>query len=91
VTGRRRSITVVWLLLVAVTLVSWAIGAHEHINGNSAITFTVLTIAFLKVRLVMFHFMEVRFAPLPLKIPCNAWVILVGTGLLALYVMSKAN
>lgn len=50
-----------WLILVAATLVSWAVGA-EHGTG-SAVGVVVLGIAAIKVRLVGLDFMELRHAP----------------------------
>jgi cytochrome c oxidase subunit IV len=70
-----------WLILVAATVVSWALGA-EHGTG-SAIAIVVLAIAALKVRLVGLDFMELRHAPLPLRaifeLYCVAiWAVLCG-------------
>ena len=47
---------VTWLILVAATIVSWAVGA-EHGTG-SAVAVLVLAIAAVKVRLVGLDFMD---------------------------------
>jgi hypothetical protein len=70
-----------WLLLVAATVVSWAVGA-EHGTG-SMVAVLVLAIAAIKIRLVGLDFMELRHAPIPLRaifeIYCFAvWAVLSG-------------
>lgn len=70
-----------WLLLVAATVLSWAIGA-EHATG-SLVAVVVLAIAALKVRLVGLDFMELRHAPVLLRAVfefyCFAvWAVLCG-------------
>lgn len=70
-----------WLILVAATCASWALGA-EHGTG-SVVVVAVLGIAAVKVRLVGLDFMELRHAPIPLRavfeIYCVAlWALLSG-------------
>jgi caa(3)-type oxidase subunit IV len=70
-----------WLLLVAATIISWAVGA-EHGTG-ATVVLVVLAIAACKVRLVGLDFMELRHAPLPLRAAfefyCLAiWAVLAG-------------
>lgn len=70
-----------WLILVAATVVSWAVGA-EHGTG-SMVAIVVLAIAAIKVRLVGLDFMELRHAPIPLRaifeVYCFAlWAVLSG-------------
>ncbi|WP_123023545.1 cytochrome C oxidase subunit IV family protein [Mycolicibacterium stellerae] len=70
-----------WLILIAATVISWAVGA-EHGTG-SMVVLVVLAIAALKVRLVGLDFMELRHAPIPLRAAfefyCFAiWAVLSG-------------
>ncbi len=84
----RDRLTIAWLVLIAVTLLSAMIGgAHGFASaGHGAeATFAVLGIAFAKVWLVMSHFMDVRGAPRPLKIICAVWLVAVLAILLAVY------
>jgi hypothetical protein len=84
----RDRLSIAWLLLIAVTLLSAMIGgAHGFAaTGHSAeATFAVLGIAFAKVWLVMSNFMDVRRAPRPLKVICAIWLLAVLTILLAVY------
>jgi hypothetical protein len=70
-----------WVILVAATLASFALGA-DHGTG-SLIAVGVLAIAASKVRLVGLDFMELRHAPIPLRatfeVYCVAlWALLSG-------------
>jgi hypothetical protein len=81
--GARRRVVVVWWVLIAATLCSWEWGrsSGDHRFASSA----VLLIAFLKVRLIGLEFMELRAAPLPLRLVFEAWVGAACIGLIALY------
>ncbi|MCV7150806.1 cytochrome C oxidase subunit IV family protein [Mycolicibacterium pyrenivorans] len=77
----RTRATVTWLLLVAATVLSWAIGA-EHGTG-SMVAVVVLAIAAIKVRYVGLDFMELRHAPIPLRAAFECycvgmWALLSG-------------
>jgi hypothetical protein len=77
---RARS-TVVWIGLVAATIVSWAVGS-EHGTG-STVAVVVLGVALFKVRYVGLDFMELRQAPVLLRgvfeCYCVAlWCVLAG-------------
>ena len=81
-----RRITAVWLLLVLATLFSWE-SAHVG-NDHRLSSSIVLVIAFIKVRFVGLEFMELRHAPLPLRLIFELWVILACAALLILYWLS---
>ena len=72
-----------WLVLVAATVVSWAVGA-EHGTG-SMVAIVVLAIAAIKVRLVGLDFMELRHAPIPLRAFFEAYCFVVWAVLSGLY------
>ncbi len=77
-----------WALLVLVTLVSAGIGGPNPVlalESSAAVTVAVLCIAFAKVAVVIFAFMEVRGAPVILRLLCAAWLCGVLAALLALY------
>jgi hypothetical protein len=70
-----------WLLLIAATLLSYALGA-DHGTG-SAMVVVVLAIVAIKVRLIGLDFMELRSAPLGLRIVFEGycvglWAVLAG-------------
>lgn len=70
--------TWVWAALVLATLLSWGLG-HGPGSGRHPVLVTaaVLLIAWLKVRCVFLDFMELRHAPLPLRLAVEAWALLV--------------
>jgi hypothetical protein len=84
----RDPLLLAWALLVLVTLVSAEIGGPDPaipLASAAAVTVAVLCIAFAKVAVVIFAFMEVRGAPMLLRLLCAAWLCGVLGTLLALY------
>lgn len=87
----RSPLTIVWAILTAVTLVSSFVSqdggaAHEI---DTTVTLVVLLIAAIKAYLVIQYFMEVRRAPLWLKVTTGGWVLGLFTLLLGFYVASQ--
>ena len=84
----RDRLFLIWLLLIAVTLLSAMIGGAHGVASaghGAAATIAVLVIAFAKAGLVMFNFMDVRGAPAALKIASLAWLSFVLAILLSAY------
>lgn len=77
----RSTVFGVWLLLVAVTGVTWLLG-NDH--GEVALS-GMLALSFLKVWLVGEWFMELREAPSWLRRAFGAWVVVVGAAVVAGY------
>ena len=75
----------VWAVLVAATIVSWAVGGGHGAGGHEAATVAVLAVAFVKVHLVGLYFMELRSAPVPLRLLFEGWVVVTGSVLIGLY------
>jgi hypothetical protein len=75
-----------WVVLIVATLVSYALGA-DHGTG-SVMVVVVLAIAAIKIRLVGLDFMELRGAPMPLRLAFEGycvglWLLLSGLYLFA--------
>lgn len=83
----RRGTTRVWLLLMAATIVTTWILTKETFTACVA-TIAIVLIAAIKVRLVLLHFMELREAPLSLRIVFEGWVLAVTGSLITLYVLT---
>ena len=66
---------VIWALLVAFTLVSWWLGHGQEQLGSSVLTALILLVAVIKARLVILNFMELRTAPLALRLVLEAWCV----------------
>lgn len=80
------SITGWWLLLIGATVLSWQFGHGWDFGGDAHYgTAAVIVIAFLKVRVVFLEFMELRHAPLPLRLAFELWALVVGGTIIALY------
>ena len=81
----KQSATWVWLLLVGVTLASWWVGTdNAELEGDAAkqLATVLLLIAFVKCRLVIRHFMEVRHAGFVLRVATDLWCAIVLVAIL---------
>ncbi|HJV26212.1 MAG TPA: cytochrome C oxidase subunit IV family protein [Aromatoleum sp.] len=75
-----------WLVLVVATGATWWLG-DVGAAGIGAIL-AMLAIAFIKGRLVILEFMELRGAPLMWRLLLEGWLILVGGLILLAYGLS---
>jgi heme/copper-type cytochrome/quinol oxidase subunit 4 len=80
----KNRISIVWLVLIAATLISWKVGTDHGVHAHLA-TIIVLLVAFIKVRFVGLYFMELREAPLPLRAIFEGYCIVVCTTLVIMY------
>ncbi|MET0546136.1 MAG: cytochrome C oxidase subunit IV family protein [Caulobacterales bacterium] len=79
-------ITWIWALLVAATCFSWeSVQGFQLFSDVRWATALVMVVAFIKVRFIMMEFMEIRQAPLPLRIFADVWVAAVCTAILVMY------
>lgn len=77
-------ISLVWLLLIVATLISWWIGTDHGVHPHLATTI-VLVVAFVKVRFVGLYFMELRDAPVRLRLALEGWCLIVCAVLIIMY------
>lgn len=82
-----RAAYLAWSVLMISTLVSWALASdHGDLFSDRVVTGSVVIgIAFLKVYLVGRYFMDLRLAPLNLRLPFNLWGLATATLVIALY------
>jgi caa(3)-type oxidase subunit IV len=87
-TTETRAITYAWLVLTGITIASWWL-APGHSGGvavpNLAITVAVIALGFVKGRLIIGYFMEVRTGPRWLRLATDAWLAVLWLGILAIY------
>ena len=76
----RDATTLAWLILVVATGVGWWLGQTPQ--GMALATAGVIIVAFIKVWIVGFQFMELRHAPRWLRHGFDAWIIAVSVALL---------
>jgi hypothetical protein len=86
-----RTTSLVWALLMSLTILSWWLGTESAVAAGPAdargAAVALLVVAFLKARLVIRHFMDVRHAPHVLRVATDAWVFGVSGLLVALHLV----
>lgn len=86
-----RTTTLVWGVLMSLTVLSWWLGT-ERAPGAAADArgpaVAILVVAFLKARLVIRHFMDVRHAPHVLRLATDVWVVGVSALLVGLFLFT---
>jgi len=66
--------TGVWLILVLATAAATYFSVGRQLNGSVAIV-VVFLIALAKMRVILFEFMELRHAPLFMRLLADSWLI----------------
>lgn len=83
-----RGITVAWIVLCALTVGAWWLSpAHpgEEVAPSVSITVAVIVVGFIKCRLVIRYFMEVRTAPRWLRLATDGWLAVLWVTVLVIY------
>ena len=94
--GLEKRLLVVWLALSAITMASLWVGSldgEDAPRANAVITFSVIVVALIKVRIIFREFMELRHAPVLLCRLTDTWLLVTAVSLLGIYLvgMSFAN
>lgn len=85
----RTVVVPVWVLLTVATVASWLLGADHSTESNREVATTVImTTAFAKTWFVGMYFMELRHAPLALRLLFNAWVVVGCVAVVAIYLLA---
>ena len=84
-----RRVTLVWVLLLALTFGSFLVGVEQGARFASLGAVIIVGIAMFKVRLIGLHFMDVRAAPLALRALFEGYVLAVFVVLVALDIFVK--
>lgn len=76
----------VWIGLMAATGLSWWL-AHRGGSTDSltAATIGMMVVAFVKIRFVGLHFMELRHAPPELRFAFEGWIVVVCAMIIGVY------
>lgn len=72
----------IWLAMCALTLAAFGTGGTD-LRGSLPVIAVIVT-ALIKVRFVILDFMEVRTAPIPLRLALEGWLILLGAVLVTM-------
>lgn len=78
-------ITLVWLLLVGATALSWEVGHGLGFADARSAGAAILVISFVKVRFVIRDFMEIRSAPSWMRAISDAWLVIITAVLVVLF------
>lgn len=80
-------VSVVWLVLVSATALSWSLGVDHDFSGagRREASVAILAIAFLKIRFIGLYFMELRDAPQPLRGIFEAYCAVVCAVVIGLF------
>jgi heme/copper-type cytochrome/quinol oxidase subunit 4 len=90
VTPGVRRLTVVWVLLSVLTVVSWVLTPHGgSFRPSTGVTIAVVLIAAVKMRFVLRDFMDVRHAPVWLRAGTDAWLVALWAAVLVIYVLGS--
>jgi hypothetical protein len=82
----RKPVSIVWATLLLATCASTWLLWKNSVTPEVA-TVAIMLVAAVKVRLVMWHFMEVRRAPLALRLVCDGWLLAVTALIVTVYVV----
>ncbi|WP_445187819.1 cytochrome C oxidase subunit IV family protein [Pseudonocardia sp. Cha107L01] len=81
----RRPVSVVWIVLMVLTCIStWCLSKDAF--SPLVATVGIFLIAAFKVCLVVLHFMELRHAPIPVRLAFEAWIVVATGVILGFYV-----
>jgi hypothetical protein len=93
--GLNRRLLAVWAILTAITVAYVAIDRSASDHGartaSTVVTISAVVLALVKVRIIMGEFMEVRGATKLLRFLANLWIVIMGTTMIACYLIGKAH
>lgn len=89
----RNSLVWVWLLLMLITLTTWWFATQDAVSFDVSTLpdwavsgfVVIVLVSIVKMRLIIWHFMEVRHSPAWLRWTCDAWLISLALILLGMY------
>ena len=82
----RKPVSIVWAALMLATCASTWLLSKNSITPEVA-TVAIMLVAAVKVRLVIRYFMEVRLAPLALRLVCDGWLLAVTALIVTVYLV----
>ena len=86
-----RQADAVWAALVGATILSWELGGQRNVASDpqTLAGVVILVVAFVKVRLIGLYFMELRTAPVVLRLLLEAYVLVACCALIGLYLLGR--
>lgn len=74
----------VLILLLGITVCIWLLSTFTLVEGKT-LGILILVFAFVKIRLIIIHYMEAGRVILPIRVAFESWVLIVGMGTIGLY------
>jgi dipeptide/tripeptide permease len=85
----RERVTVVWLgLMVLTCITTWGLSKDLFVPAVGVVG--IFSIAAIKVSYVMLDFMELRYAPIPVRVAFQAWPVAVAAMILGFWFATTA-
>jgi heme/copper-type cytochrome/quinol oxidase subunit 4 len=84
----RTRISAVWFVLIAATLLSFALGTGHGISSHQIASVVIMAVAFTKVFLVGMYFMELRDAPNVLRGIFTGYCLLVFSVVTGMFLLA---
>jgi heme/copper-type cytochrome/quinol oxidase subunit 4 len=83
----RSNVTLAWLILSALTVVSWMLVTDHGLGGDHHVpaSLAIIAIAVIKIRLAGLYFMELKDAPLQLRGIFEGYCVVLFALLTSLY------
>ncbi|PTT63106.1 cytochrome C oxidase subunit IV family protein [Arthrobacter sp. HMWF013] len=81
-------VTIVWIVLMVLTIANPVLGIEAQLAGSTSVQLlgvAILTLAIVKVRLVGLDFMELRKAPVPMRLMFEAYCLILWVVLTACF------
>lgn len=78
-------VTATWMLLIAATMTVFGMGRGLGFDDPSDAGVAILVVSLIKVRYVILDFMEVRHAPLVMRLGAEIWTVGVCAWLISLF------
>lgn len=74
----KQTIHAVLAVVLILSIITWMISNVSLAGGGGteAMRHTIMLLAYAKASLVIWHYMEIRWAPVWLKAACAAWVVI---------------
>jgi Prokaryotic Cytochrome C oxidase subunit IV len=81
-----RRLTVLWVVLLALTLLSAEVLRNAQLEiGGTLLMAAVVLVTLTKARIIGLHYMELKGAPWPLRAAFEAWLVVVSVAILFLH------
>lgn len=78
----------VWIALIAATLCAFGLQLEGLALSHRVVSSAILAIAFIKVRLIGLHYMELGATVIPLRLAFEAWVLLLAVTLITMFALA---